>query len=101
MILVKNLPAGTKSEELRDLFSKHGTVGRVVLPPSGVTAIVEYLEPSEAKAGFRRLAYTKVWPENSVFVIFKPTWASCYYTAQVCKLHLLLSQKVILNMDVA
>lgn len=59
MILVKNLPAGTKSEELRDLFSKHGTVGRVVLPPSGVTAIVEYLEPTEAKTGFRRLAYSK------------------------------------------
>ncbi|XP_033748627.1 probable RNA-binding protein 19 [Pecten maximus] len=59
VILVKNLPAGTKSVELRDLFSKHGTVGRVILPPSGVTAIVEYLEPTEAKTGFRRLAYSK------------------------------------------
>ena len=60
MILVKNLPAGTKSSEIVEVFSPHGTLGRVVLPPSGVTAIVEFTAPTEARAGFRRLAYTKV-----------------------------------------
>ncbi|XP_074640760.1 putative RNA-binding protein 19 [Tubulanus polymorphus] len=59
VILVKNLPAGTKHESIRDLFSKHGELGRVLIPPSGVTAIVEFLEPTEAKTAFRRLAYTK------------------------------------------
>ena len=59
-MLVKNLPAGTTTEELQEVFSKHGTLGRVLLPPSGVTAIVEYLAQTEARTGFTRLAYTKV-----------------------------------------
>ncbi|KAI8491784.1 putative RNA-binding protein 19 [Branchiostoma belcheri] len=36
-----------------------GQLGRVVLPPAGVTGIVEFLEPSEARTAFYRLAYTK------------------------------------------
>jgi multiple RNA-binding domain-containing protein 1 len=59
VILVKNLPAGTSSEELRELFSKHGKLGRLVLPPTGVTAIIEFGDPSEAKTAFTKLAYTK------------------------------------------
>ena len=60
-MLAKNLPAGTKAEELRELFGRYGSVGRVVLPPSGVTAIIEYLEPTEARKGFQNLAYSKVY----------------------------------------
>ena len=41
------------------MFAKHGELGRVVLPPNGVTGLVEFYEPSEAKSAFRRLAYTK------------------------------------------
>ncbi|GLH00023.1 Heterogeneous nuclear ribonucleoprotein 87F [Gryllus bimaculatus] len=59
VILVKNLPAGTTSQEMCQLFAKFGELGRVLLPPSGVTAIVEFLEPSEARAAFRKLAYKK------------------------------------------
>nr|XP_022340473.1 probable RNA-binding protein 19 [Crassostrea virginica] len=59
VLLVKNLPANTNPEDLRAVFSKHGALGRVILPPSGVTAIIEYLDPTEAKLGFRNLAYTK------------------------------------------
>lgn len=71
VILVKNLPMNTKAEDLRDVFSKHGTVGRVVLPPSGITAIVEYLEQTEAKAGFTRLAYSKVLRRMSFLIVLK------------------------------
>lgn len=60
MILVKNLPAGVAVAELEELFSPHGSLGRVLLPPSGLTAIVEFLEPTEAKRAFTRLAYSKV-----------------------------------------
>lgn len=59
MLLVKNLPAKIPVEEIRDLFSVHGEIGRLVLPPSGITAIVEFHEPSEARKAFMRLAYTK------------------------------------------
>lgn len=37
VILVKNLPARTTASELREKFQKFGELGRVVLPPSGVT----------------------------------------------------------------
>lgn len=59
VILVKNLPANTLLMEIQPLFAKFGPLGRVVLPPSGVTAIVEFLEPSEAKKAFSKLAYSK------------------------------------------
>ncbi|XP_014244006.1 probable RNA-binding protein 19 [Cimex lectularius] len=59
VILVKNLPAKTTASEIRELFIKYGELGRVILPPSGITGIVEFLEPSEAKIAFRKLAYSK------------------------------------------
>ncbi|NXX36963.1 RBM19 protein, partial [Nicator chloris] len=59
VILVKNLPAGTSALELEELFGKHGGLGRVLLPEGGITAIVEFLEPTEAKQAFTRLAYSK------------------------------------------
>ena len=59
-MLAKNLPSGTSAEELHDLFSKNGSVANIILPPSGVTAVIDFLEPSEARNAFRKLAYTKV-----------------------------------------
>ncbi|CAH0546804.1 unnamed protein product [Brassicogethes aeneus] len=59
VILIKNLPSRTEISEIRCLFEKHGEIGRIILPPSGITAIVEYFEPSEARKAFTRLAYSK------------------------------------------
>ena len=59
VILVKNLPNGTKQSELRDLFSPFGSLHRVILPPSGISSLVEFLEPSQARAAFKKLAYSK------------------------------------------
>ncbi|CAN9513262.1 unnamed protein product [Ophioblennius macclurei] len=80
VILVKNLPAGVTVSELEELFSPHGSLGRVLLPPSGLTAIIEFLEPTEAKRAFTRLAYSKFhhvplyleWAPVGVFVAEKP-----------------------------
>ncbi|XP_072244102.1 probable RNA-binding protein 19 isoform X2 [Leuresthes tenuis] len=80
VILVKNLPAGVTVSELEELFSPHGSLGRVLLPPSGLTAIIEFLEPTEAKRAFTRLAYSKFhhvplyleWAPVGVFVAPKP-----------------------------
>ncbi|KAM8866469.1 putative RNA-binding protein 19 [Synchiropus picturatus] len=76
VMLVKNLPAGVTTSELENLFSPHGSLGRVLLPPSGLTALVEFLEPTEAKKAFTRLAYSKFhhvplyleWAPIGVFV---------------------------------
>lgn len=59
VIIAKNLPANTTTKEIRPLFSKFGIIGRLVLPPSGVTALIEFLEPTEARAAFKKLAYSK------------------------------------------
>ncbi|XP_077016036.1 putative RNA-binding protein 19 [Tamandua tetradactyla] len=59
VILAKNLPAGTLAAELQELFGRFGSLGRVLLPEGGVTAIVEFQEPLEARKAFRHLAYSK------------------------------------------
>ncbi|KAM4855353.1 LOW QUALITY PROTEIN: putative RNA-binding protein 19 [Urocitellus parryii] len=59
VILAKNLLAGTLAAELRETFSCFGRLGRVLLPEGGVTVIVEFLEPLEARKAFRHLAYSK------------------------------------------
>ena len=59
VILVKNIPASTVEEELEDAFGKFGTLGRVVLPPAKTIALIEFLEPNEAKSAFRHLAFSK------------------------------------------
>ncbi|SPP86732.1 probable RNA-binding protein 19 [Drosophila guanche] len=59
VILAKNLPAATELSELSPIFSRFGPIGRLVLPPSGVTALIEFCEPSEARQAFKKLAYSK------------------------------------------
>ncbi|XP_053324888.1 probable RNA-binding protein 19 [Spea bombifrons] len=59
VILVKNLPASTQVAELQEVFGRFGDLGRVLLPEGGITAIVEFLEPTEAKRAFTKLAYSK------------------------------------------
>ena len=60
VIVVKNLPFNTTCDELRTVFAPFGTVARLVLPPSGITALVEFFESSQAKKAFQKLAYSKV-----------------------------------------
>ena len=84
MILVKNLSAGVSVEQLRQLFSPFGEIGRLLLPPNGVTAIVEFLEPTEARSAFRKLAYSKLndtplyleWAPVDMFSKGKPSASS-------------------------
>jgi multiple RNA-binding domain-containing protein 1 len=59
-ILVKNIPHGTTTEALRELFAKHGDVERVVMPPAGTLAIVEMPVAGEARVAFRSLAYKRI-----------------------------------------
>ena len=51
-ILAKNTPSVASEDELRGLFARHGSVSRVVMPPSKVMASVEFFEPGEARAAF-------------------------------------------------
>jgi multiple RNA-binding domain-containing protein 1 len=57
-ILVKNI-ANTTIEELRQLFEEHGTVLRVLMPPSGTIAIVQFAQPAQCRAAFAKKAYSR------------------------------------------
>ncbi|KAK5671909.1 Multiple RNA-binding domain-containing protein 1 [Batrachochytrium dendrobatidis] len=59
VILVKNIPYTTEEEDLIETFGKFGTLGRIILPPAKTIALVEFTERNEAKAAFRKLAYSK------------------------------------------
>ncbi|KAI8628920.1 MRD1-like protein [Xylariaceae sp. FL1651] len=59
VILVKNIYA-TKAEEIRSLFEEHGKVLRVLLPPTGTIAIVQFASPSDGKRAFAKLAYRRL-----------------------------------------
>lgn len=59
-ILVKNFPYGTTIDELRKLFEESGPVLRVLMPPSGTIAIVQFSQPSHAKSAFGNLAYRRI-----------------------------------------
>ncbi|KAI2474655.1 Multiple RNA-binding domain containing protein 1 [Pyrenophora tritici-repentis] len=59
-ILVKNVPHTVTPDELRKLFEEHGTVTKFLMPPTGMTAIVEFSNVAQAKTAFMSLSYRKM-----------------------------------------
>jgi len=58
VFFAKNLPAGTSSGRLEELYAPYGDLGRIVVVPGGALAIVEFLRPSEARKAFQRTAFS-------------------------------------------
>ncbi|KAI8961960.1 hypothetical protein F5Y11DRAFT_208779 [Daldinia sp. FL1419] len=58
-ILVKNFSYGTTIDEIRTLFEEHGQVLKVLMPPTGTIAIVQFAQAPQAKAAFAKLAYRR------------------------------------------
>lgn len=69
IILVKNIPYGTSAEQIRELFEPHGQLRRVLVPPAGTMAVVEFEHPDEGKQAFRAVAYRRLG--NSVIYLEK------------------------------
>ncbi|KAK4105737.1 hypothetical protein N658DRAFT_513115 [Parathielavia hyrcaniae] len=65
-ILVKNI-RNASIEELRGLFEEHGTVLRVLMPPSGAIAIVQFAQPAACRAAFAKKAYSR-FKESVLFL---------------------------------
>ncbi|AQK46047.1 nucleotide binding [Zea mays] len=59
VILVKNLPFNSTEEELATLFQKHGSLDKIILPPTRVFALVVFVEATEAQYAFKKLLYTR------------------------------------------
>jgi len=68
-ILVKNIPYGTSAEQIRELFSAHGELSRVLVPPAGTMAVVDFVHADEARKAFRAVAYRRLG--NSVIYLEK------------------------------
>ncbi|KZV72311.1 hypothetical protein PENSPDRAFT_576375 [Peniophora sp. CONT] len=69
IILVKNIPYGTTADSLREMFEPHGNLTRVLVPPAGTMAVIEFEKADEARTAFRSLAYRRLG--NSVIYLEK------------------------------
>lgn len=68
-ILVKQFGYGTTLEELRRMFEEYGPVVRVLMPPSGTIALVQFAQSGHAQVAFGKLAYRRV--KGSVMLLEK------------------------------
>ena len=68
-ILVKQFGYGTTMEELRKMFEEYGPVLRVLMPPSGTIALIQFAQSGHAQTAFARLAYRRV--KGSVMLLEK------------------------------
>lgn len=59
IILVKNFTFGTTIEQLGDMFSQYGEIKRLLMPPAGTIAIIEFRDAPSARAAFSKLAYKR------------------------------------------
>ncbi|KAF3480690.1 multiple RNA-binding domain-containing protein 1 [Arthroderma uncinatum] len=59
-ILLKNFAYGVSSEDIRKLCEPFGQLTRLLMPPSGTIAIVEFAMPDETQRAFKGLAYKRL-----------------------------------------
>ncbi|VDK79849.1 unnamed protein product [Litomosoides sigmodontis] len=59
IIIIKNLPAKADTDELERMFARHGPVKQILMPPGGVTAILEMENSVDAQKAFSALAYSR------------------------------------------
>ncbi|KAF8127694.1 hypothetical protein EV363DRAFT_1344398 [Boletus edulis] len=69
ILLVKNIPYGTSADQIRELFEVHGKLSRVIVPPAGTMAVVEFEHAVDANKAFRAVAYRRLG--NSVIYLEK------------------------------
>ncbi|GJQ10058.1 hypothetical protein GpartN1_g1849.t1 [Galdieria partita] len=86
VMFVKNLPAATLEKEVIDLFMKFGALRQVIMSPSRLIGLVEFIETNDAKRAYRALAYSKFkdrplyleWAPQNIFLedMKKPSYDS-------------------------
>jgi len=57
---VKNIPYGTSVDEVREVFGSHGRLTRLLMPPAGTIAIVEFADARDAGKAYTSLAYKRM-----------------------------------------
>ncbi|KAH6890843.1 rRNA primary transcript binding protein [Coprinopsis sp. MPI-PUGE-AT-0042] len=69
IILVKNIPYGTTEDQIREMFEPHGDLTKVLVPPAGTIAVVEFAKADEASKGLKAVAYRRLG--NSIVYLEK------------------------------
>ncbi|CCH41202.1 Multiple RNA-binding domain-containing protein 1 [Wickerhamomyces ciferrii] len=59
IILIKNFPFGTTEAELLELFTPFGPVKRIIMPPSGTIAIIQFRDLPSGRSAFTKLCYRR------------------------------------------
>ncbi|CAK8561013.1 unnamed protein product [Lathyrus sativus] len=72
VILAKNLPYGATENELANMFGQFGNLDKIILPSTKTLALVVFLEPAEAKAAFKGLAY-KRYKDTLLYLEWAPS----------------------------
>ncbi|KAF8315877.1 hypothetical protein DL93DRAFT_2096530 [Clavulina sp. PMI_390] len=67
IMLVKNIPYGTTLSELTEIFSPHGDISRLLLPPAGTIALVEFMNATDAGKAFNAVKYRRL--KNSIIYL--------------------------------
>ncbi|KAK3152124.1 hypothetical protein QOZ80_2BG0154710 [Eleusine coracana subsp. coracana] len=76
VILVKNLPFSSSEDELASMFQKHGSLDKIILPPTRVFALVVFVEANEARYAFRKLLYTR-YKDTPLYLEWAPENILC------------------------
>lgn len=69
VILVKNLPFNTQVHEIASLFHQCGEIERLLMPPEGAVAIIQFKSSSAGQNAFTTLAYRRLG--NSILYLQK------------------------------
>ncbi|KAL3985712.1 RNA recognition motif family protein [Acanthocheilonema viteae] len=72
IIIIKNLTPKVDTDELKRMFARHGPVKQILMPPGGITAILEMENSVDAQKAFNALAYTR-FRSKPLFL----EWAPC------------------------
>ena len=59
LIMIKNIPYDSDINELRSMFSKYGSIARLLMPPSKAMCMIEFQDDIGASKAFLNLAYKK------------------------------------------
>lgn len=70
-LLVKNLPPDSQVAELESMFSKFGGLAAFIVPPSKTLLVVDYTEPTEARAALKGLAYRR-YKNSPLYIEYAP-----------------------------
>lgn len=60
IILIKNFQYGTTREEIGELFGTYGIIERLLMPPAGTIAIIEFRDAAAARAAFTKLSFKRL-----------------------------------------